>query len=95
MDWTDEPIDWKLWKRVPGNPFADYDPADGIAVWSLWEMPSCSIGKRVRRGRPRSEPTAVRSVRLPVTTWKRLEAEAKQQDATVNALIARRVTGSR
>lgn len=43
-DWTDEPIDMKVWTRVPGNPFADYDPAEGIALWSLWEMPSCAVG---------------------------------------------------
>jgi hypothetical protein len=55
MHWSDEPIDLKLWKRVPGNPFADYDPADGIALWSLWEMPSCVVGKVVRRGRPRGK----------------------------------------
>jgi hypothetical protein len=91
MDWTDEPLDFSVWKRVPGNPFADYDPADGIALWSLWEMPSCAIGKVVRRGRPRGEPTAVRSIRLPVATWKRLEQEAKQAKTTVNALIARRI----
>ena len=91
MAWTDEPINFKLWKRVPGNPFADYDPADGIALWSLWEMPSSAMGKMVRRGRPRSEPTAVRSVRLPITTWKHLEQEAKRKRSTVNALIARRV----
>jgi hypothetical protein len=80
-----------LWKRVPGHPFADYDPKDGIALWSLWEMPSSAVGKRVRRGRPPSRPTAVRSVRLPVDTWKRLESEAGAENTTVNALIAKRV----
>jgi hypothetical protein len=91
MNWTDEPINLKVWKRVPGNPFADYDPADGIALWSLWEMPSSAVGKLVRRGRPRGKPTAVRSVRLPVATWKRLEAEAGSAKTTINALIAKRV----
>jgi hypothetical protein len=91
MHWTDEPIDLKVWKRVPGNPFADYDPADGIALWSLWEMPSCAVGKLVRRGRPRGKPTAVRSVRLPVETWKRLEAEASAENTSINAVIAKRV----
>ena len=91
MDWTDEPIDMKVWKRVPGNPFADYDPAEGIALWSLWEMPSSSVGPLVRRGRPRGEPTAVRSIRLPVATWKRLEEEAKRAHTTVNALVAKRI----
>jgi hypothetical protein len=76
---------------VPGQPFADYDPADGIALWSLWEMPSSAVGQLVRRGRPRSRPTGVRSVRLPVDTWKRLEAEAQAAHTTVNALIAKRV----
>lgn len=90
-DWTDEPIDPLVWKRVPGNPFADYDPADGIALWSLWEMPSCTVGKLVRRGRPRGEPTAVRSVRLPVATWKRLEKEAEEAATSVNDLIRKRV----
>jgi hypothetical protein len=84
-------LDLKVWKRVPGQPFADYDPADGIALWSLWEMPSSMLGKLVRRGRPPSRPTAVRSVRLPVETWKRLEAEASTENTTVNALIAKRV----
>jgi hypothetical protein len=74
-----------------GNPFADYDPADGIALWSLWEMPSTAVGKLIRRGRPRGVPTAVRSVRLPVSTWKRLESEARAQNTSINALIARRV----
>jgi hypothetical protein len=91
MHWTDEPIDLKVWKRVPGNPFADYDPADRIALWSLWEMPSSAVGKLVRRGRPRGKPTAVRSVRLPVETWKRLEAEATAANTTINSVIAKRV----
>jgi len=93
MDWTDKPINRKVWKRVPGNPFADYDPADGIALWSLWEMPSCAVGKLVRRGRgrPRGKSTAVRSVRLPVDTWRRLEKEADARKTTINALIAKRV----
>jgi hypothetical protein len=91
MDWTDEPIDFRVWKRVPGHPFADYDPADGIALWSLWEMPSCSVGKLVRRGRPRGELTTVRSIRLLVVTWKRLEQEAKRAHTTVNALVAARI----
>ena len=91
MHWTDAPIDRKVWRRVPGNPFADYDPTDGIALWSLWEMPSCAVGKVVRRGRPRGKPTAVRSIRLPVETWKRLEAEATAANTTINSLIAKRV----
>lgn len=90
-DWSDEPIDPKVWKRVPGNPFADYDPEEGIALWSLWEMPSCSVGKAVRRGRPAGEPSAVRSVRLPVTVWQRIEAEAAAEHLSVNALIRRRL----
>ena len=91
MDWSDRPIDFRKWKRVRGNPFADYDPKDGIALWSLWEMPSTSVGRMVRRGRPRGLPTSVRSVRLPVAEWKRLEREAKAKKTSVNALIARRL----
>jgi len=90
-DWTEKRIDKRVWKRVPGNPFADYDPSEGIAVWSLWEMPSSSVGKLVRRGRPTGEPSAVRSIRLPVKTWQRLEEEAKRTNTSVNALIRRRV----
>lgn len=51
--WTEKRIDRRSWKRLPGNPFADYEPADGIALWSLWEMPSFSVGQLVRRGRGR------------------------------------------
>jgi hypothetical protein len=91
MDWTDKPIRLQVWKRVRGNPFADYDPADGIALWSLWEMPSSSVGPLVRRGRPRNEPTAVRSVRLSVTEWERLERAAKRKKISVNALVASRL----
>ena len=91
MHWADEPIDFRVWKRVPGDPFADYDPADGIPLWSLWEMPSCARGKLVRRGPRRSRPTAVRGIRLPVATWKRLEAEAARSHASVSELIERRV----
>jgi hypothetical protein len=54
-------------------------------------MPSSAVGRLVRRGRPRGKPTAVRSVRLPVDTWKRLEAQASIEKTSVNALIARRV----
>jgi hypothetical protein len=90
-DWTDEPLDLKVWKRVPGNPFADYDAADEIALWSLWEMPSCEVGKVVRRGRPPGEPTGVRSIRLPVATWERLEREAASTHESVNALIRKRL----
>ena len=91
MDWSDRPVDFRKWKRVPGNPFADYDPADGIALWSLWEMPSSSLGKSVRRGRPRGKPTAVRSIRLPVAEWERLEREARRKSVSVNALIVARL----
>ena len=92
-NWAEERIDRRSWKRVPGNPFADYDPKDGIALWSLWEMPSFLVGKLVRRGRgrPRTKPTSVRSVRLPVETWQRLEAEASAKKTSVNSLIAKRV----
>ncbi len=90
-DWTLDPIDLTVWKRVPGNPFADYDPAEGIALWSLWEMPSSAVGKVVRRGRPRGEPSAVRSVRLPVATWERLKRQAKASHTSVNALIRKRL----
>jgi hypothetical protein len=90
-DWTDEPIDPRVWRRVPGNPFADYDPSEGIALWSLWEMPSSSVGTLVRRGRPRGEPTAVRSIRLPTAVWERLEKEARRRKTTVNGLIRRKV----
>lgn len=91
MDWTDDPVDFRKWKRVPGHPFADYDPADGIALWSLWEMPSSSLGRLVRRGRPRGAPTAVRSIRLPVAEWSRLERDARKKRISVNALIAERL----
>ncbi len=91
MDWTDRPIDLRRWKRVRGNPFADYDPAEGIALWSLWEMPSSTVGKLVRRGRPPGKPSAVRSIRLPVAEWERLEREARRQGVSVNALIAARL----
>ena len=76
---------------MPGNPFADYDPAEGIALWSLWEMPSSSVGAIVRRGRPRGETTAVRSVRLPTSIWERLEEEARRKKTTVNGLIRRKI----
>jgi hypothetical protein len=76
---------------VPGNPFADYDPAEGIALWSLWEMPSGAVGRVVRRGRPPGEPTAVRSVRLPRTLWDRLEREARDGGTSVNGLIRRKL----
>ena len=79
-----------MWRRVPGNPFADYDPAEGIALWSLWEMPSTLLGAVVRRGRPRGEPTTVRSVRLPTAMWERLEHLAARANTTVNALIRAR-----
>ena len=31
-NWTEGRIDRRSWKRVRGNPFADYDSADGIAL---------------------------------------------------------------
>lgn len=80
-----------VWKRLPGNPFADYDPSEGIALWSLWEMPSSSVGPVIRRGRPRGQATAVRSIRLPVAVWERLEKEAAANKTTINGLIRRKV----
>jgi hypothetical protein len=91
MDWSEKPLDRRVWKRVPGNPFADYDPADRIALWSLWEMPSTSLGTIVRRGRPRQAPTAVRSIRLSVAEWTKLERDAKKAKVSVNALVAERL----
>jgi hypothetical protein len=91
MDWTDEPIDTSVWKRVRGNPFADYDPADGIALWSLWEMPSSAVGALVRRGRSPSEPTEARTLRLPVSTWKRLERQAEDAHTSIEAIVRERL----
>jgi hypothetical protein len=91
MDWSDRRIDFRKWKRVPGHPFRDYDPVGGIALWSLWEMPSSSVGKLVRRGRPRGRPSAVRSIRLPAAEWERLEREARKRRMSVNALVAARL----
>ena len=91
MDWTEKRIDPRVWKRVRGNPFADYDPADGIALWSLWEMPSASVGTFVRRGRPRGEPSSVRSVRLATAEWAKLERQARKKQVSLNALIAERL----
>ena len=78
--------------NLTNDPFADYDPSEGIALWSLWEMPSTIVGSVVRRGRPPGEPTAVRSVRLPVALWNRLEKEAAASKTTMNGLIRRRVS---
>jgi hypothetical protein len=80
-----------VWRRVPGNPFADYDPAEGIALWSLWEMPSSAVGQVVRRGRPRGAATAVRSIRLPVTLWERLDRQARDGGTSVNGLIRQKL----
>jgi len=54
-------------------------------------MPSSAVGAVVRRGRPPGEPTAVRSVRLPVAVWERLEREAASKKTSLNGLIRRKV----
>jgi len=89
--WTDRPIDMRVWKRVRGNPFADYNPREGIALWSLWEMPSCAVGRLVRRGRRTREPSVTRKIRLPASEWKRLEKEALRTGASVDTLVATRL----
>lgn len=38
-------------------------------------------------------PTSVRSIRLPDTEWRRLQAEAEAAGLTVNALVAQLVRG--
>lgn len=44
-------------------------------------------------GRPPKPPTALRSIRLPVTEWQRLEREAQAAKTSVNAIVAARVKG--
>ena len=42
-------------------------------------------------GRPKSEATATRSIRLKVSDWERLEAAASAESLSVNAYIATRL----
>lgn len=45
-----------------------------------------SVGRPTRDEGPRPA-TTVRSIRLPVTLWKKLEAQAKREKTTINAAI--------
>lgn len=39
------------------------------------------------RGRPKSHPTATRSLRLPIRLWEALDAVAKEREISISALM--------
>ncbi len=79
-DPLDEKIDFERFGPVRRHAFAGAEEPGGPSLLALWEMPELSPDTvLLRRGRPskgKSRKTVVRSVRLPESVWKELEAKA-------------------
>lgn len=82
-DPLDGELDFRRFGPVRRNAFAGAGERGGPSLLALWEMPELPPDAvLLRRGHPgkgKSRKTVVRSVRLPESVWKELEAKAGER----------------
>ena len=87
-DLLDEEVDFDRFGPVRRNAFAGAGEPGGPSLLALWEMPEIpDDAVLLRRGHPgkgKSRKTVVRSVRLPESVWKELEAKAEEKDMNLH-----------
>ena len=96
-DPLDGPVDFARFGPVRRNAFAGAGERGGPSLLALWEMPELrSDAVLLRRGNPgkgKSRKTVVRSVRLPASVWKELDAAAKSTGLNVHQAMRAALLG--
>ena len=87
-DVLDDEVDFERFGPVRRGAFSGADEPGGPSLLALWEMPEIpDDAVLLRRGHPgkgKSRKTVVRSVRLPESVWKELEAQAEERDMNLH-----------
>lgn len=87
-DPLDTEVDFDRFGPARRNAFAGAGEPGGPSLAALWEMPELGDDAvLLRRGRPgkgESRKTVARSVRLPESIWKEIEAKADSKDLNVH-----------
>jgi hypothetical protein len=82
-DPLDAEVDFERFGPVRRNAFAGAGEPSGPSLLALWEMPELPPDAvLLRRGHPgkgENRKTVVRSVRLPESVWKKLQAKAESK----------------
>jgi hypothetical protein len=96
-DPLDGAIDFERFGPMRRNAFAGAGEQGGPSLLALWEMPElASDVVLLRRGNPgkdKSRATVVRSVRLPESIWKQVEAKAKSRHLNVHQAMRAALLG--
>ena len=96
-DPLDKEVDFERFGPLRRNAFAGGGEVGGPSLASLWEMPElASSAVLLRRGHPgkgRSRRTVVRSIRLPESVWKQLEAHARAKHLNLHQAMRAALLG--
>lgn len=96
-DPLDGSIDFTRFGPMRRNAFAGAAQRGGPSLLALWEMPELADDAvLLRRGHPGKDVnrvTVVRSVRLPESVWKQVEAKAKSRHLNVHQAMRAALLG--
>jgi hypothetical protein len=96
-DLLDEAIDFDRFGPVRRNAFAGAGERGGPSLLALWEMPELPPDAvLLRRGHPgkgRNRKTTVRSVRLPESIWREVQAKAKSKHLNLHQAMRSALLG--
>jgi hypothetical protein len=96
-DPLDQEVDFERFGPVRRNAFAGADQRGGPSLLALWEMPEVRPDAvLLRRGHPgkgNARATLVRSIRLPESVWKELEAKARAKHLNVHQAMRAALLG--
>lgn len=96
-DPLDREVDFTRFGPVRRNAFAGAGERGGPSLLALWEMPELPPDAvLLRRGHPgkgKSRKTIVRSVRLPASIWKEVEAAARAKHLNLHQAMRAALIG--
>jgi hypothetical protein len=96
-DPLDKAIDFDRFGPVRRNAFAGAGERGGPSLLALWEMPELPPDAvLLRRGHPgkgRNRKTTVRSVRLPESIWREVQAKAKSKHLNLHQAMRSALLG--
>ena len=96
-DPLDGEVDFDRFGPVRRDAFAGSGEKGGPSLLALWEMPEIRPGAvLLRRGHPgvgKSRTTVVRSIRLPASVWKDIEAKAKAKHLNLHQAMRAALIG--
>jgi hypothetical protein len=96
-DELDAEVDFDRFGPPRRNAFAGADERGGPSYLALWEMPELSpdavLLRRGHPGRGKSRKTVTRSVRLPESVWKDVEAKARSKHLNLHQAMRAALLG--